>query len=114
MQDFGAAFENIMARQSMAACSGRFRILDEAYMVLPRDATATDGTNTNSSIARTGYFSFYWKPRVPKTVNIKSGSSTPNVSQTVDCNIFLLSYAVNGSSAEGVTVVGTSRAYYCD
>lgn len=114
IQDFGTAAENAFAFMSMAACSGRFKIIDSLTMVAPIYAASPDGTNTSSQRPNTINFSLNYIPRKPKVVNIKSGSSTPTIASTVDCNMFLLAYSANIAGVRPVTVTGCSRAYYCD
>ncbi len=114
MQDIGAANENMYSYQRVAESSGRFRILKDHTTILDVSAAATDGTNTSSNNYYGTSFSFLYQPKVPKVVNIKSGNATPNVSGTVDCNIFLLAYCVRGTTASAINIVAASRAYYCD
>lgn len=108
-QDIGGA-ETTYAFQNTAQNSGRFRILKDQTFQIFNIVAGTDAANTNS-LGYNGYdFSFTYKPVTPKLVNIKVGSATPNVSQTITSNMFLLLQ----SAGNTVTIQAASRCYYMD
>jgi len=114
MQDFGTAQENVFSWKRVADNSGRFRILKDKFCVLQPATAGTDGTNTNSLSWEGAEFSFQYKPKVPLTINIKSGNATPTVAGAQSCNIFLLAAATKAAAVVSCNVIGTSRAYYSD
>ncbi len=114
MQDYGAIAENVYSYKSVASNSGRFRILKDEIVNLSPTAAGTDGTNTNSIAMGTHQFSFQYVPNTAKLVNIASGSATPTIASTVDCNVFLLCFGQRGGAAVAVHVSAASRCYYID
>ncbi len=114
MQDIGAAGENLYSYKRVASTSGRFRILKDQFYVLDCVVAGTDGTNTNSVGTEGVNFSFQYQPNSPILVNVKSGSSTPTIASTVNCNMFLVVAGTRLGSAVAVTIRAASRAYYVD
>lgn len=114
--DFGAAAENLYAFKNTSSASGRFRVLKDQMGKLEVTASANNASATTvSSAFAVDQFSFQYKPKVPILVNIASGNATPTVAGLESCNIFLLAAGVDeGGNAIALTVVGCSRAYYCD
>ncbi len=114
MQDIGATPENLFSFKRVAASSGRFRILKDNFIILQPAVSGTDGTNTNSNTLKAETFSFQYQPNVPILVNVKSGSATPTIASTINCNMFLLLAGNLAAAAVATTVRGASRAYYVD
>ncbi len=114
MQDIGASGENLYSYKRVAASSGRFRILKDEFSTLQPAVAGTDGASTNSLGWEGGNFSFQYQPNNPILVNVKSGSATPTVASTINCNMFLLIAATRNDSATAVTITAASRAYYVD
>ncbi len=114
MQDIGAAGENLFSYKRVASSSGRFRILKDMFINLQPVTAGTDGTNTNSLAFETENFSFQYQPNSPILVNVKSGSATPTIASTINCNMFLILAATRAGAALGITVSAASRAYYVD
>jgi len=109
MQAIGAE-EDLYSFKRVSNAGGRFRILKDEFFFLENIVAGTDAANTNSLGFSSALFSFQYVPKTPITVNVKSGSATPAVSQLVTDNIFLL------CQPAGTTVVikGCARAYYAD
>lgn len=117
MQDMGDADRNVHSFANMANFAGRFRILkDKKYIFQPQvlaNNAATSGNLTQGWQAIN--YKLQWKPVVPFPVTIKSGTSTPNVAATVNCNIFLLQLAtIDGTIVGQVLNSLVSRTYYTD
>lgn len=112
-QDFGATEENAYSFLRMAAGGGRYQILkDKIINVTPTVAVNNASATTCSTSFTQPHFKFAVK--LNKEVQIKTGNATPTVAGTVNCNIFLLAYCYNTSTAAAVTVQAASRAYYID
>jgi len=112
-QDFGALEENAYSFLRMASGGGRYQILKDKIVTITPQAAASDGaTGTVTTSFSQPHFKFAVKPN--KEVQIKTGNATPTVAGTVNCNIFLLAYAYQNTSAAAVTVQACSRAYYVD
>ncbi len=114
MQDIGAAAENLFSYKRVASTSGRFRILKDNFITLQPAVAATDGASTNSSTAEGATFSFQYQPNAPILVNVKSGSATPTIASTINCNMFLLVAANRAGAAIAIGINAASRAYYVD
>ncbi len=114
MQDIGEAGENLFSFKRVAASSGRFRILKDQFVTLQSTVAGTDGTNTNSLGFEGELFSFQYQPNNAILVNVKSGSATPTIASTINCNMFLLVAGTRNDSALAITVTAASRAYYVD
>jgi len=115
IQDFGEYNENTFAFQRVSATAGKFRVLKDETWSLPV-VTAADnaavGPFTSSQHTGQVLFNWKWQPRIPLKVNVKAGSATPTIASTINCNIFVLVYAMQGSAVTQVTVSGCSRCYY--
>lgn len=112
-QDFGATEENAYSFLRMAAGGGRYTILkDKIITIRPQVAGNNAAATTLSTSFDQPHFKFAVKPN--KEVQIKTGNATPTIAGTVNCNIFLLAYAYQSTSAVAVTVQACSRAYYVD
>ncbi len=114
MQDIGATGENLHSYKRVASTSGRFRILKDEWITLDSCTAGTDANNTNSVGMEGQLFSFQYQPRVPILVNVKSGSATPTIASTINCNMFLIVAGVRGGNPLGVLIKAASRAYYVD
>lgn len=114
IQDIGELSENIYAFQRVAATAGKFRVLKDETFTLPVTNSATDGANTNTNVPQTASFNWKWAPKVPLKVNIKAGTTTNGHAGTINCNIFMLCYAVRAGAVATVTISGASRCYYSD
>jgi len=115
MQDIGEFGENLYSFMRVAATAGKFRVLKDETWDLPVLAAATDGTNTSSQNCGQANFNWKWQPKVPLRVNIKAGTgTTPSVSGTINCNIFMLVFAMQNAAVVQVTVRAASRCYYSD
>jgi len=116
MQDMGAAGENLYSFTRMTTQASRFRILKDKTYSLPVSAAQQDSlvaaTASNGFTAKS--FKFQYTPKVPISVNIKTGNSTPTTAAMINCNIFLLAYATVGTSEAAVTISGCSRCYFID
>lgn len=112
-QDFGATEENAYSFLRMAAGGGRYQILKDKIVTLTPQAASNNAAGaTVSTCYSQPHFKFAVKPN--KEVQIKTGNATPTIAGTVNCNIFLLAYAYQSTSAVAVTVQACSRAYYVD
>ncbi len=114
MQDVGSVGENLFSYKRVASSSGRFRILKDNFITLQPATAGTDGTNTNSLAFETAHFSFQYQPNSPILVNVKSGSATPTIASTINCNMFLILAGTRGGAAVSITIAAASRAYYVD
>ena len=116
MTDWGFAYDNINGYMSISSgAGGRIRILGDKTMILDPAAAVNNASATTVSNAWNGKtFSFtkVWKKGLP--VLIKSGGSTPAVSQLSDMNIFLVFALTQGGASTTVNIYACSRCSYCD
>ncbi len=114
MQDIGSVGENLFSYKRVASSSGRFRILKDQFITLQPATAGTDAANKNSLAFENENFSFQYQPNSPILVNVKSGSATPTIASTINCNMFLLLAGTRGGAAVAITIAAASRAYYVD
>jgi len=116
MTDWGFSYDNVNGYMSISSgAGGRIRILGDKTMILDpavavNNASATTVSNTWNG--RTFSFTKVWKKGLP--VLIKSGGSTPAVSQLSDMNIFLVYCVTQGNAATTVQITCCSRCSYYD
>lgn len=114
LTDLGSAAQCNYSFLAMAAGSGgRFRILKDKVFRLQPSTSGTDGASTNSVVRSGATFSLSYSPKKPIQVVVKSGASTPTVASLSHQNVFMLCH-VSQSGGGTVSLVGASRAYYCD
>lgn len=115
-QDFGATEENAYAFQRMASGGGKFRVLKEKLITInPLASVNNAAASTVSTTFGQPHFKFNVNfGKNGKDVMIRTGNATPAVAGTVNCNIFLLAYCYQTTSAATVNVQACSRAYYSD
>lgn len=114
MQDLGEFGENGNSFMRLADNIGRFRVVKDKTMIMNVSAVGTDGANTNSAGFNGVKWKLNYKPKFPIDVSIRSGTSTHNVSGTINCNFFILVYGYAFGGTTAITVFGASRAYFCE
>lgn len=88
----------------------RFKILAKKSIVFRGGRSATDGTNTCSTVEDSVPFSFKWFPKRMYRVQISASGGVQSVSKTRNCNIFLLM----NTAGIACTLQGASRCYFRD
>ena len=113
-QGISANSVSALGFQRVYESSGRFKILRDHFVDLPREsennATASSVSTASSSYVHNGI----WAPKEPILVNLQP-SDTNSVANVRNVNIFfLVKVYVPQSDSATVRVEGVNRVYYCD
>lgn len=112
MTDFGN-LPNVHSFLNTGSTLNKFKILADRRFILNPSVTATDGSNTGSSMIDGKVWSMSHTFKKPLIVTLKGPTTaTPQTSQLQSCNIFLLAMCNGPASSMKMQVV--SRCYFCE